>query len=203
MELKLREFDRCRTLYEKWLEVSHNFIALLLIATNFRLPHIQFDPSNATAWIKFTELEGLLQDLDRARGIYELAVSQPSMDMPELLWKSWIDFEYEEEEYDRTRELYERLLRRTSHVKVWVSFAQFEANAGNAIASAIAGGGEDSDEEEEVEKVEKVVEEVDQAAVDEAKELGLERARKVFERGYQDLRKKALKEEVSSRISFY
>ena len=126
------------------------------------------------------------------RAIYELAINQPSMDMPELLWKSWIDFEYEEEEYDRTRELYERLLRRTSHVKVWVSFAQFEANAGAAMAQALSGGGEDDDEEEEV--VAPV--EVDQAAVDEAKEQGLEKARGVFQRGYDDLKKKSLKEEV-------
>lgn len=120
------------------------------------------------------------------------------MDMPELIWKSWIDFEYEEEEYDRVRELYERLLRRTSHVKVWVSFAQFEANAGLAESQAIAGGGEDDDDEEGVEKVVKEKVEVDQALVDQAKEDGLERARKVFERGYADLRKKGLKEEVGS-----
>lgn len=154
----------------------------------------QHDPSNASAWIKWTELEGLLSDVDRVRAIYELAINQPSMDMPELLWKSWIDFEYEEEEYDRTRDLYERLLRRTSHVKVWVSFAQFEANAGLATATALAGG----DEEEEEEGAEpKIVGEIDQAAVDEAKEMGLERARKVFQRGYDDLKNKSLKEEVS------
>jgi crooked neck len=45
------------------------------------------------------------------------------MDMPELLWKAYIDFEYEEAEWERTRTLYERLLSRTSHVKVWISFA--------------------------------------------------------------------------------
>lgn len=83
-------------------------------------------------------------------------------------------------------------------MKVWVSFALFEANAGNAEAENIRGGGEDSDdEEEEREKVEKEPVEFDQAAVDQAKEDGLEKARKVFERGYQDLRKKSLKEEVS------
>ncbi|SCZ93111.1 BZ3500_MvSof-1268-A1-R1_Chr6-2g08467 [Microbotryum saponariae] len=171
LELKLREFDRLRTLYQKWLE---------------------FDPSNATAWIKFTELEAGLQEFDRARAIYELAVDQPSMDMPELIWKSWIDFEYEEEEYDRARELYERLLQRTSHVKVWVSFAQFEVNAGLAIARAYAGEDEE-DAEEGAEEKEKT--EVDHEAVEQAKQEGLERARAVFERGYNDLKKKQLKEE--------
>ncbi|GAA5884143.1 hypothetical protein JCM16303_005936 [Sporobolomyces ruberrimus] len=175
IELKLREFDRCRMLYQKWIE---------------------YDPSNATAWIKFTELETILQDVDRVRAIYEMAVNQPSMDMPELIWKSWIDFEFEEEEYDRTRELYERLLRRTSHVKVWVSFAQFEANAGQAEARTLSGeDDEDEDEEEEGEKAAKEPKEIDQEAVERAKEDGLERARKVYERGYADLKKKELKDE--------
>lgn len=170
--------------------------ARLLSVLTFCSP--QYDPSNATAWIKFTELETILQDVDRVRAIYEMAVNQPSMDMPELIWKSWIDFEFEEEEYDRTRELYERLLRRTSHVKVWVSFAQFEANAGQAEARTLSGeDDEDEDEEEEGEKAAKEPKEIDQEAVERAKEDGLERARKVYERGYADLKKKELKDEAS------
>ncbi|KAF7690453.1 hypothetical protein HF521_012257 [Silurus meridionalis] len=46
--------------------------------------------------------------------------------MPEVLWKSYIDFEIEQEEYENTRGLYKRLLQRTQHVKVWKSYAQFE-----------------------------------------------------------------------------
>lgn len=155
---------------------------------------MQHDSSNASAWIKWTELEAILQDNERARAIFELAVNQPAMDMPELIWKAWIDFEYSEEEYDRTRELYERLLRRTSHVKVWVSFAQFEANAGQAQADALQGGGDDSDEEGD-ETAAKLPVQVDEAAVAQAKAEGLERARAVFERGYADLKRKGLKEE--------
>ncbi|KDP27687.1 hypothetical protein JCGZ_19726 [Jatropha curcas] len=49
--------------------------------------------------------------------------------MPELLWKAYIDFEISEGEYDRTRQLYERLLDWTKHLKVWVSYAKFEASA--------------------------------------------------------------------------
>merc|ERR1719291_1008579 len=48
--------------------------------------------------MKFAELETLLGDAERARAIYELAINQPRLDMPE----------------------------RTSHVKVWLSLAQFE-----------------------------------------------------------------------------
>jgi crooked neck len=47
--------------------------------------------------------------------------------MPEVLWKSFIDFEIEEGEASHARRLYERLLEKTSHVKVWISYAQFEA----------------------------------------------------------------------------
>lgn len=37
-----------------------------------------------------------------------------------MLWKSYIDFEIEQEEYEKTRNLYRRLLQRTQHVKVCV-----------------------------------------------------------------------------------
>ena len=40
--------------------------------------------------------------------------------------QSYIDFEIGEGERKNTRELYERLLQRTHHVKVWMSYADFE-----------------------------------------------------------------------------
>lgn len=107
LEIELREFDRCRTLYEKYLE---------------------FNPQNCTTWIKYAELESILGDTERARGIYELAVEQPILDMPEIVWKAFIDFEIDQQEYEKCRELYNRLLSKTQHVKVWLSYAQFEAN---------------------------------------------------------------------------
>ncbi|XP_014895013.1 crooked neck-like protein 1 isoform X2 [Poecilia latipinna] len=105
LELQLREFDRCRKLYEKYLE---------------------FSPENCTTWIKFAELETILGDVERARAIFELAISQPRLDMPEVLWKSYIDFEIEQEQFENTRNLYKRLLQRTQHVKVWISYTKFE-----------------------------------------------------------------------------
>ncbi|XP_053671949.1 protein crooked neck [Anopheles nili] len=110
LEIQLREFDRCRILYEKFLE---------------------FGPENCTTWMKFAELESLLGDTDRARAIYELAIQQPRLDMPELLWKSYIDFEVQQSEFLLARQLYERLLERTIHVKVWISYAKFEISAEN------------------------------------------------------------------------
>ena len=41
--------------------------------------------------------------------------------------QAYIDFEIGEGERQRTRVLYQRLLDRTKHVKVWLSYARFEA----------------------------------------------------------------------------
>lgn len=109
LEIQLREFDRCRILYQKFLE---------------------FAPENCTTWMKFAELETILGDIVRARSIYEIAIEQPRLDMPEVLWKGYIDFEVEMEEHGRAARLYERLLERTQHVKVWISYAQFQLSTG-------------------------------------------------------------------------
>ena len=107
LEKQLFEFVRCRTLFEK---------------------QIEWNPTNTQAWVQFAELERGLDDLERARAIYELGIDQLNLDMPELLWKSYIDFEEYEGEYDRARSLYERLLKKTTHVKVWINYARFEIN---------------------------------------------------------------------------
>lgn len=159
LELKLFEFGRCRKLYEK---------------------QIAWNPANCQAWIKCAELERGLDDLDRARAIFEMAVEQPSLDMPELLWKAYIDFEEEEGEYDRTRQLYERLLEKTGHVKVWISYAHFEINV--------------PDEENEGE------DEESRPVSEDAKR----RARQIFQRAYKIMKEKDLKEEVSfGLLRFY
>nr|CAB3461463.1 unnamed protein product [Digitaria exilis] len=71
IELYLGNFDRCRTLYEKYIEWS---------------------PANCYAWRKYAELEKNLSETDRARSIYELAIAQPALDTPEVLWKVWISY---------------------------------------------------------------------------------------------------------------
>jgi crooked neck len=86
--------------------------------------------------------------------------------------KAYIDFEIEEAERERARHLYERLLERTSHVKVYISYALMEAST--------LGGGEDEDGNE-----------IEGEAGNE------EMARGVFERGYKDLRTRGEKEDVS------
>ena len=50
-----------------------------------------------------------------------------ALDMPEKVWKAYIDFEVENGQIGKARDLYHSLLQRTKHVKVWASFAKFEA----------------------------------------------------------------------------
>lgn len=157
MELKLFEFVRCRTLYEKWIE---------------------FDASNSQAWIKFSELERGLEDLERARAIYELAIQQEQLDMPELVWKAYIDFEEEEGEFEKTRKLYERLLQKTQHVKVWISYAHFEINVPDAA--------------------DQISTETEDAPVSDAAKA---RARKVFERAHKMYKDQQLTDERVSLLN--
>ena len=156
---QLREFDRVRKIYEKYIE---------------------WDPANSSAWIKFAELESQLGDFPRTRGIFELGISQPSLSMPELLWKAYIDFETEEGEREKARSLYERLIKLSGHVKVWISYALFEGEPIPVPRAEREEEDDDGDDEKEVKMV----------------EGDLEIARQVFKRGYEDLRSKDLKSEV-------
>jgi len=115
-ERALGEVDRCRAIYSKYLETY---------------------PENCVAWKNFADLESSVGEVDRARALLELAVGQEELDMPEVLWKSFIDFEIAQGEGDNARTLYGRLLEKTGHVKVYISFGQFEATAvGNGIEAA-------------------------------------------------------------------
>ncbi|GAA0158065.1 RNA splicing factor [Lithospermum erythrorhizon] len=66
IELQLGNIDCCRKLYEKYLEWSSE---------------------NCYACSKNAELERSLAETERARAIFELAIDQPALDMPELIWK--------------------------------------------------------------------------------------------------------------------
>ncbi|KAF2094656.1 putative cell cycle control protein [Rhizodiscina lignyota] len=151
IEKSLFEFSRCRTLYEKLIE---------------------FNPSNCQAWIDFSVLETSLADIDRARAVFALAVEQEQLDMPELLWKAYIDFEESEGEYDNARALYERLLEKTDHPKVWISYAHFEINIPDPDAPE-----DETEEDAPISNETKV------------------RARSIFERAYNIFKEKDLSEE--------
>ncbi len=105
--------------------------------------------------------------------------------MPELLWKAYIDFEVEEGERDAARALYNRLIELSGHVKVWISYALFEAEP-MPLPRAMR---EEEEEEEDEDAEQRVV----------AGDADL--ARRVFQRGYDDLKSKGLKHEVSLKLS--
>ena len=160
------------------------FKNLLRLLTPVHIPP-QFDPTNSAAWIKYAELETQLADYNRARGIFELGVAQTPLSMPELLWKAYVDFEVEEGERARARALYERLAAASGHWKVWVAYATFEAQAIQLPRDER----EDEDDDEGDEENEPKMVEGD-----------WELARLVFQKGYKDLKKKGLKNEVSRVI---
>eukprot|EP00818_Percolomonas_sp_WS_P004955 CAMPEP_0117443808 /NCGR_PEP_ID=MMETSP0759-20121206/4900_1 /TAXON_ID=63605 /ORGANISM="Percolomonas cosmopolitus, Strain WS" /LENGTH=758 /DNA_ID=CAMNT_0005235823 /DNA_START=31 /DNA_END=2308 /DNA_ORIENTATION=+ len=109
-EILLGNIDETRDLYERLLE---------------------FNVSNCHSWEQYAKLEAKLGNVERSRQIFELAVQQPVLDMPEVIWKDYIDFEIEYQENDRVVQLYERLLNKTKHVKVWISFALFQKSIEN------------------------------------------------------------------------
>ncbi|KAJ1795464.1 NineTeen Complex (NTC) component [Coemansia sp. RSA 2399] len=149
LELELREFDRVRILYSKYLE---------------------FNSTNCATWVEFARLEAALGEDDRCHALFALAVDQPTLDMPEVLWKAYIDFVYDQGDFAKTRDLYERLLQLTDHVKVWISLARFEL-----VAAA--------DQQPEEKPL------VDNSS------SGVAAARAVYERAYARMKALGLKEE--------
>lgn len=63
LEAQLGEVGRCRALYEKWVAGW---------------------PAQVQAWVAFAELERSLSEEERAVAVFELAISQPVLDAPEV-----------------------------------------------------------------------------------------------------------------------
>lgn len=168
LETQLAQIDRVRTLYGKYVE---------------------WDSTAVSAWCQWAEVEAMLQEEERARAIFELALSQPALDQPEKLWMRYIDFEIAADERDKARSLYERLLEKTQHVKVWISYAYFEATPSHVLLAENEME-EDEDEATHAERVAALRADVD-ARVWQAYEAA---ARAVYQRGYERLRENAPEE---------
>jgi crooked neck len=119
LEKKLAEYDRVRKLYEKY---------------------VSWDPANSDAWIDFASLEASLCDFERCRALFELAIEQEDLDAPEKVWKKYIDFETAHGEFDRARALYNRLLEKVPHHKVFASYANWEVSEANRPVEAAESG---------------------------------------------------------------
>ncbi|PRQ28623.1 putative tetratricopeptide-like helical domain-containing protein [Rosa chinensis] len=74
IELQLAKIDRCRKLYDKYL---------------------LWNAQSCYVWIKYAEFEKSLGETERARALFELAISQLELDNPELVWISYAKFEAE------------------------------------------------------------------------------------------------------------
>eukprot|EP00921_Rhytidocystis_pertsovi_P025197 GHVQ01040666.1.p1 GENE.GHVQ01040666.1~~GHVQ01040666.1.p1 ORF type:complete len:676 (-),score=93.27 GHVQ01040666.1:347-2374(-) len=105
LEVRLGNLDRCRTIYAKQIEMT---------------------PRSAKAWTSLIEVELLAEEVERATGICELAVGMEEMDQPELVWKAYLDCETNYGTPEGARQLYERLLTKTQHYKVFQGYAEFE-----------------------------------------------------------------------------
>lgn len=133
-------------------------------------------------------------------------MNQPALSTPELLWKSYIDFEVGEIDPDssdtsegnegavgddgrgRVRALYERLVRQSGHWKVWIAWALFEGTEVRVGEEDEEGGEGDGEGEGGV----KIV------------PGNPSKAREIFKRGYDELKTRGEVEPVSSFfLSFY
>lgn len=113
MEIKMKDFDRVRKLYEKFLE---------------------YQPTNLETWIRYAETEENLGDEARSRGIYEIALdnnfSHFSQESKAILMERYIEFESDAEEYGKARALFERYLKVSKNSpKVWVKYALYESSS--------------------------------------------------------------------------
>lgn len=107
LEMRLGNIDRCRTIYEKFLEIH---------------------PQNPKAWNVYIDLEDSVGEIERARALCDLATKQERLDMPELVWKRYIDLEVSHDEFERARAVWLRLLGKSSHVRVYIAYSEFEAS---------------------------------------------------------------------------
>lgn len=85
LEIQLRDFNKCRQLYQRFIERA---------------------PDDSSVWIEFAEFESILGESARARAIYEAAIRRIN-DKPDL-WKAYIDFEQEQEEFENVEKLMKR-----------------------------------------------------------------------------------------------
>lgn len=105
LETQLGEFERCRQLHRRMIEIFTN---------------------EASSWTDYADFEKDLMEHDRARAVYEKVITLGIISEPEKLWKSYIEFEIEADNKDKARVLYKRLLEQTNHIKVYVAYGLFE-----------------------------------------------------------------------------
>lgn len=113
LEIKLKQFDRVRKIYEKFLE---------------------FDSSSVDTWMNYAELEENLGDEERCRAIYELAISKSEeLDLSEesrlALMQRAVTFEIDEQEFTLARNRHEWYVEISGDLPViWINYALHESS---------------------------------------------------------------------------
>ncbi|UKK02034.2 RNA processing protein [Theileria orientalis] len=110
IELKLGNVDRCRIIHSKYVESY---------------------PFTPQSWISFIDLELLLNEMGRVRGLCESAIEMDQMNNPELIWNKYLDIEKNvAQNYQNVQKLYQRLLLKTTHPKVFKEYSLYEFENG-------------------------------------------------------------------------
>lgn len=115
LELQLGNIDRVRKIYQSYIEKN---------------------PENSNAWVKYGLFENSIDEKERAEFLFENAISL-TLDIPENVWKAYINIELDDGNYEKVRNLYERLLVKTKHIKVWLSYAKFESSQSPSLMRKI------------------------------------------------------------------
>ncbi|CAI5758674.1 unnamed protein product [Candida verbasci] len=115
-EMKLGEYDRIRSVYEKWLEVA-------LITQS---------PANDII-TKYLNFEMEIGEYARCESILDLAFEFSSNEdtytcfNQQDLFQTAVDFFKDEMKYDKIRDLYEQLIEQDPSTSNWISYALFES----------------------------------------------------------------------------
>eukprot|EP00501_MAST-03F_sp_TOSAG23-6_P000282 GSMAST32.ASY1.ANO1.288.1 assembled CDS len=136
-ELDAKDIERTRAVYKTCLQL---------------IPHEIF--TFAKIWTMFSHFEIRQRDLNAARKILghaigrcpkerlfkiyiqlELNLGNAWTRYAELENSAYIDFEVAEGEHDNVRHLFERLLEKATHLKIFISFAEFEESVNNCNGS--------------------------------------------------------------------
>jgi crooked neck len=99
---------------------------------------VEINPNSANSWISFADLELAFGETDRAVAICQMGLKAAVSDSPESIFKKLIDIETLNENFDAVRELFKEMISNSDHYKVFLEYANFEANTVGAISRACA-----------------------------------------------------------------
>ncbi|KAK2197019.1 bifunctional Tetratricopeptide-like helical domain superfamily/Pre-mRNA-splicing factor Syf1-like/HAT (Half-A-TPR) repeat [Babesia duncani] len=105
LELQLGNVERARHVHAKYIETC---------------------PSSPESWLAFINLELFLGERDRTRALCEAAIAMDYLESPENVWNRYIEIEEQWQQYPMVRNIYERLLLKSNHIKVYKAYSEFE-----------------------------------------------------------------------------